>query len=131
MLEAGWGGKDHIPDPPRPPDNPDWPRRQICNPMEAGRMTPAPRSEAEAHGLDRRVLAGAQEAGLQRRAQEPGGGLLPGNLSSTPGEGGRERGGSQRKRKETWLEGGGGHTRAEQPVDHPGTMVKSLQVGEA
>ena len=95
-------------------------------------MTPAPRSEAEAHWLDRRVLAGAQEAGLQRKAQEPGGGLLPGNLSSTPGEGGRERGGGakEKEKKHGWRVGGG-HTRAEQPVDHPGTMVKSLQVGEA
>ena len=55
-------------------------------------MTPAPRSQAEAHGLDRRVLAGAQEAGFQQRAQEPKGWPSPWQLELHPRRGRQRKG---------------------------------------
>lgn len=74
-----------------------------------GRVTPTPRSQAEAHGLDRHVCwPEPRRQGSNRQCGSQRGGLFPGNLSSIPGAGGEERGrGPGREREETRLEGRG------------------------
>lgn len=73
-----------------------------------GRETPAPRSQAEAHGLDRHVCwPEPRRQGSNGQYGSQRGGLLPGNLSSIPGEGGGERGRGPGRERETRLEGRG------------------------
>lgn len=78
------------------------------------------------------VLAGAQAARFQRTVREKRGGLLPGNLSSIPGEGGGERGrGPGREGEETRLEGRGVTHQGRELVDQLGTGLEALQSGGA